>query len=210
MFSQVGVVGLGLMGHGVAQVTAMSPEYSVVAFDGSQNAIDSGRKRISQSLSKMLDRKIQKGALSKGDAAAQTDGIMSRISFASDMSALADCDLVIEAITENPKIKLPLFEDLARITSPSCILASNTSSLSIMVGTVGRDWQACRRGEFNYHHPESLYSAENTQNILPFSGNGRGFGAPIARGRIALLQPGAGKSGVGGGKCRSNPRAQIR
>ncbi|CAM9636817.1 unnamed protein product [Pylaiella littoralis] len=129
---QVGVVGLGLMGHGVAQVTAMSPEYSVVAFDGSQNAIDSGRKRISQSLSKMLDRKIQKGALSKGDAAAQTDGIMSRISFASDMSALADCDLVIEAITENPKIKLPLFEDLARITSPSCILASNTSSLSIM------------------------------------------------------------------------------
>lgn len=126
------------MGHGVAQVTAMSPEYSVVAFDGSQNAIDSGRKRIDQSVSKMLDRKIKKGALSKEDAAAQKDGIMSRISFASDISALADSDLVIEAITENPEIKLPLYEDLARITRPSCILASNTSSLSIMVGVYVR------------------------------------------------------------------------
>lgn len=142
MFSQVGVVGLGLMGHGVVQVTAMAPEYSVVAIDGSQNAIDSGRKRIDQSLSKMLDRKIKKGTLSKEDAAAQKDGIMSRISYASDISALADCDLVIEAITENPEIKLPLFKDLARITPPSCILASNTSSLSIMVGAVGRGWQA--------------------------------------------------------------------
>lgn len=150
LFSQVGVVGLGLMGHGVAQVTAMSPDYSVVAFDGSQNAIDSGRKRIDESVSKMLDRKIKKGALSKEDAAARKDAIMSRVSYASDMSALADCDLVIEAITEKPEIKLPLFKDLARITPPSCILASNTSSLSIMVGAVGRGWQAWEK--LHCHH----------------------------------------------------------
>ncbi|CAM9501276.1 unnamed protein product [Ectocarpus sp. 4 AP-2014] len=130
---QVGVVGLGLMGHGVVQVTAMasSPEYMVVAVDGSKDCMDAGKKRIDQSLSKMLDRKVKKGVLTEGDAAAQKEGISSRISYASDVSALADCDLVVEAITENPEIKFSLFKDLARVTRSDCILASNTSSLSI-------------------------------------------------------------------------------
>ncbi|CAM9259911.1 unnamed protein product [Scytosiphon promiscuus] len=132
--TQVGVVGLGLMGHGVAQVTAMatSPEYTVVAVDGSQDSMDAGRQRIDQSLSKMLDRKVKKGLLAKDDAQAEKDGIASRISYSSDVSALGDCDLVIEAITENPDIKFGLFKDLVRVTRPDCILASNTSSLSIM------------------------------------------------------------------------------
>ncbi|CAN0050620.1 unnamed protein product, partial [Hapterophycus canaliculatus] len=131
---QVGVVGLGLMGHGVAQVTAMatSPEYSVVAIDGSQDSIDAGKQRIDKSLAKMLDRKVKKGLLAEEDAGSLKDGITSRISYASDISALADCDLVIEAITENPDIKFGLFKDLVRVTRPDCILASNTSSLSIM------------------------------------------------------------------------------
>lgn len=133
LLSQVGVVGLGLMGHGVVQVTAMasSPSFSVVAVDASVDGIDAGRKRIEQSLSKMLERKVKKGALAKEDAGDQKEGILSRISYASDLNALADCDLVIEAATENPDIKMPLFKDLARITSEDCILASNTSSLSI-------------------------------------------------------------------------------
>lgn len=133
LFYQVGVVGLGLMGHGVVQVTAMasSPSFAVVAVDASADGIDAGKKRIEQSLSKMLERKIKKGVMAKEDAGDQKEIILSRISYASDLNALDDCDLVIEAATENPDIKMPLFKDLARITSEDCILASNTSSLSI-------------------------------------------------------------------------------
>lgn len=121
------------MGHGVVQVTAMasSPSFSVVALDQNEDAVDAGRKRIDESLSKLIARKVKKGTLLKEDAGAEQDEILSRISYASDMKALADCDLVIEAATENPDIKLPLFKDLARSTPEDCILASNTSSLSI-------------------------------------------------------------------------------
>lgn len=136
------------MGHGVAQVTAMatSPEYSVVAIDGSQESIDAGKQRIDQSLSKMLGRKVKKGLITEEDAQAEKTGIASRISYASDVSYLADCDLVIEAITENPDIKFGLFKDLARVTRPDCILASNTSSLSITVGVGARHSNALPPG----------------------------------------------------------------
>lgn len=137
---QVGVVGLGLMGHGIVQVAAMaSPSsYTVVAVEADQGAIDAGMKRIDQSVSKMLSKKVKIGAMAASDADTQKDEIISRISYSSEMDALADCNIVIEAITENPDIKLPFFKDLARITRPDCILASNTSSLSIMVGVVDR------------------------------------------------------------------------
>lgn len=131
------MVGLGLMGHGIVQVTAMasSPAYTVVAVDSSQDATDAGRERIDKSLSKMLSRKIKNGTLTAADADAYKDEVTSRISYASERDALVDCDMVIEAITENPDVKLPFFDDLARITRPKCILASNTSSLNIMVRT---------------------------------------------------------------------------
>lgn len=126
------------MGHGIVQVTAMasSPTYTVVAVEANQDAIDAGRKRIDQSLSKMLSRKVKNGVLTTAEADDSKDEIVSRISYAVEMDALADCDMVVEAITENPDIKLPFFKDLARITRPDCILASNTSSLSIMVGAI--------------------------------------------------------------------------
>ncbi|CAN0273401.1 unnamed protein product [Ectocarpus sp. 6 AP-2014] len=97
---------------------------------GAKDSMDAGKKRIDQSLSKMLDRKVKK-AFYGGDAAAQKEG--SRRGYRTlDVSALADCDLVVEAITENPRDQvLLLFKDLARVTCPDCILASNTSSLSI-------------------------------------------------------------------------------
>lgn len=131
---QVGVCGLGLMGHGIVQVAAMvaSPAHAVVAVETNQAALDAGRNRIDESLSKMLSRKVKNGSLSAKDADMQKQQTLSRISYVSDMDAVFDCDIVIEAITENPKIKLPFYEDLGRITRPDCILASNTSSLSIM------------------------------------------------------------------------------
>ncbi|CAN0360931.1 unnamed protein product [Laminaria digitata] len=122
------------MGHGIVQVAAMaaSPTYSVIAVESNQDAIDIGRKRIDDSLSKMISRKVKNGTVTASDADKHKDEISSRISYASERGALANCDVVIEAITENPDIKLPLFKDLAQITRPDCILASNTSSLSIM------------------------------------------------------------------------------
>lgn len=129
------MVGLGLMGHGIAQVTAMatSPEYTVVAVESNEDAIDAGRKRIEQSLSKIVSRKVKNGSLTAADADILKRNVTSRISYASEIDALSGCDMVIEAITENPDIKLPFFGDLVRITRPDCILASNTSSLSILV-----------------------------------------------------------------------------
>ncbi|CAM9781073.1 unnamed protein product [Sphacelaria rigidula] len=122
------------MGHGIVQVAAMvsSPTQAVVAVETNQAAADAGRKRIDQSLSKMLSRRVKNGSITAADADVQKQEIESRISYVSDMDALSDCDMVIEAITENPQIKIPFYEDLGRITRPDCILASNTSSLSIM------------------------------------------------------------------------------
>lgn len=123
------------MGHGIVQVAAMvsSPTHAVIAMETNQAAADAGRKRIGESLSKMLSRRVKNGSITAADADVQKQEIESRISYVSDMDALSDCDMVIEAITENPQIKIPFYEDLGRITRPDCILASNTSSLSIMV-----------------------------------------------------------------------------
>ena len=131
-------MGLGLMGHGIAQVAAMasSPTYSVIAVESSRDAINIGRKRIDDSLSKMVSGKVKNGTLTSSEADSHKDQIAMRISYASESDALANCDVVIEAITENPEVKLPLFKDLAQITRPDCILASNTSSLSIMASAV--------------------------------------------------------------------------
>lgn len=80
---------------------------------------------------KILARKVKNGTVASTDADAYTEDIVSRISYATDRGAVADCDLVVEAIPETPDIKLPLFKDLANLTRPDCILASNTSSLSV-------------------------------------------------------------------------------
>lgn len=136
--SQVGVVGLGLMGHGIAQVTAMasSPTYNVIAVEADEHAVQAASRRIEQSLSKMLSRKVKNGSISAAEANTTKADVISRISYKSDISAVADCDMIVEAITENPVIKLPFFEKLASITRPDCILASNTSSLSITVSPI--------------------------------------------------------------------------
>lgn len=132
---QVGVCGLGLMGHGIVQIAAMvsSPGNTVVAVETNQEAVEAGQKKIDQSLSKMLSKRVKNGSLTAADAEDRKAEIVARISYASSRDALYNCDIVIEAITENPEIKLPFYEELGRITRPDCILASNTSSLSIMV-----------------------------------------------------------------------------
>ncbi|MBM3976241.1 MAG: 3-hydroxybutyryl-CoA dehydrogenase [Planctomycetes bacterium] len=126
---KVGVVGCGLMGHGIVQVAAQGG-CQVVAVETEQKFLDSGLGRIDKSLAKLAEKAIEKGKpadAAKADAAA----VRARISGSLDKQALADCDLVIEAIVENLDVKKALFAELGRICKPATILASNTSSFPI-------------------------------------------------------------------------------
>ncbi|CAN0027591.1 unnamed protein product, partial [Heterosigma akashiwo] len=128
--SKVGVIGMGLMGHGIAQVSATAG-YQVVALEQQQTVLDAGRARIEGSVQKLLSRKVKKGALDEAAAAAEAAAVLGRLQYTTALGDLADCDLVIEAITENPAVKLPLYAELGRLVKPAGVLASNTSSLPV-------------------------------------------------------------------------------
>ncbi len=118
----VGVVGAGIMGHGIAQVSAMAG-YEVKLSDLSGDILKRALKRIEGSLKKLSER----GKISpEGEKAA-----LGRIETADDLSKMAEADLVIEAATENLETKLGIFSRLDGICRPEVILSSNTSSLPI-------------------------------------------------------------------------------
>ncbi len=119
---KVGVVGLGLMGNGIAQVCATAG-FQVVAREVNDELLDKGMKSIERSLQKF----VEKNKLSDVEAR----NTLSRIQRTTNVADLKDCDLVIEAITENPKLKKELFAELDRLCPQHTILASNTSSISI-------------------------------------------------------------------------------
>lgn len=116
------VLGAGTMGAGIVQVAAQSGN-EVIVRDIKQEFVDKGIKGIEKSLSKMVDR----GKM----AAADKDAVMGRISGTVDLAAAKDCDVVIEAAVEIMEIKKAIFKELDEICKPECILASNTSALSI-------------------------------------------------------------------------------
>jgi 3-hydroxybutyryl-CoA dehydrogenase len=118
----VGVIGAGQMGAGIAQVAAQTG-LSVALLDAAPELAKKGRDGIAKQLAKV----VEKGKLAKDDA----DLALARIALADGYAALAGCDLVIEAATENPEIKLRIFETADAAMSPRAILASNTSSISI-------------------------------------------------------------------------------
>ena len=119
---RIGVIGAGQMGRGIAQVAAMSG-FEVVLFDVNKDGLDFGFNFIQ----KQLDKGVSK------DKWEQTfvDATMSSISTSTSMDALKECDLVVEAATENKKIKFEIFKQLDNIVKEGAILASNTSSISI-------------------------------------------------------------------------------
>lgn len=119
---KIGVVGAGQMGNGIAQVSAAAG-YEVIMRDINDAAVARGMATIAKS----LDRLLAKGKISAEDKA-QT---LARLSGVTDVAALADCDIVIEAATENESLKLSIFRELDGIVKPEAILASNTSSISI-------------------------------------------------------------------------------
>ncbi|WP_230971560.1 3-hydroxybutyryl-CoA dehydrogenase [Nitrogeniibacter aestuarii] len=118
----IGVVGSGTMGNGIAQAFAVAG-INVVMTDIAEDALERAVKTIAGS----LDRLIKKEKATEADKAAA----LSRISTSTSLDALAQCDLVIEAATENLDIKLKLFAQLDGILAPEAVLASNTSSISI-------------------------------------------------------------------------------
>src|SRR5436309_14172256 len=119
----VGVVGCGLMGHGITQIAAQAG-YDVTVRDVSQEKLDSGLGRIS----KQLSRAVEKGRMEQ----AQADEVTARIKPTLDYGDLADCDLVIEAITEDLDTKLAMWRELDQIVKEGALFATNTSSLGVI------------------------------------------------------------------------------
>jgi 3-hydroxybutyryl-CoA dehydrogenase len=118
------VLGAGLMGHGIAQVASQVGGYDVAMLDVKQEFVDRGMKMVADSVSKF----VEKGKLTRDEG----DQALSRIRPTLDLEeAVHGSDLVIEAATEDPKLKLELYRRVAALVEEDTILASNTSSISI-------------------------------------------------------------------------------
>jgi 3-hydroxybutyryl-CoA dehydrogenase len=120
--STVGIVGCGLMGSGIAQVCAQKG-YKTVVREVNDELLNRGLGRIKA----FLQEGVKRGKVTQGDA----DQALARLSGTTDLGALKDCDLVIEAVVENLEEKKRVFADLDKVCKPTAILASNTSSISI-------------------------------------------------------------------------------
>jgi 3-hydroxybutyryl-CoA dehydrogenase len=120
--SRVGVLGCGLMGHGITQICAQAG-WDVAVREVSQEKLDGGIGKIE----KQLGRAVEKGKMEQGDA----DAVRSRINPTLDYTDLAESDLVIEAITEDLDRKLEMWKEVDGVASDDAFFATNTSSLSV-------------------------------------------------------------------------------
>jgi 3-hydroxybutyryl-CoA dehydrogenase len=120
---KVGVLGCGLMGHGITQVAAEAG-YEVVVREVDDATLAKGIGKIE----KQLARAVEKGKASQEDA----DAVRARIYGTTDYGALADCDLVVEAITEDLGRKLEMWSAVDAVVKPEAFFATNTSSLAVI------------------------------------------------------------------------------
>lgn len=118
----IGVVGSGAMGSGIAQVAATAG-HSTIVYDTNNTALEQSKKNLTISLNKLVEK--QKLTTEKSQS------IQQRIKFTNQIQDFNSCGLIIEAIIENIEIKKTVFKELESITNNTCVLASNTSSLSI-------------------------------------------------------------------------------
>lgn len=118
----VGVIGSGTMGSGIAQIAAQAG-HAVTIIDTNDEALEKAK----QGHQKIMARLVEKGRISQQEK----DDILNRIEYHLGLNEVCDCQLIVEAIVENPEIKRNLFSELENIVSKNTILASNTSSLSI-------------------------------------------------------------------------------
>ena len=120
--SRIGVIGLGTMGAGIAEVFARNG-YSVTGVEQNEEALERGRQHLQHS----TDRAVKRGKLTEAEQAE----LIGRIAFTTELKDLADADLVVEAVVESLAVKKAIFHELDGIVSDDCILATNTSSLSV-------------------------------------------------------------------------------
>ncbi len=120
--NKVGVIGLGTMGAGIVEVFARSG-LQVVGVEASEAALEKGRGFVEGS----TQRALAKGKIEEADRSA----LLERISFTAQMSDLADCDFVIEAVNEDIELKRAIFAQLDQIVAEDVVLATNTSALSV-------------------------------------------------------------------------------
>ena len=118
----IGIIGSGTMGSGIAQVAATSG-WKVKLYDTNQSALDKAKA----ALERILKRLIEKGRIDE----TEKNRIQGNIQYVDSLKSLSDADLTIEAIVENLDIKKKVFSELENYVSEDCIIASNTSSLSI-------------------------------------------------------------------------------
>jgi len=139
---KVAVLGAGLMGHGIAQVAAQAG-YAVVLREVDEATLEKGMGKIA----KQLARAVEKGKATQQDA----DGLLGRIQGTVDYRDLADCDLVIEAITESLPLKLEMWREIDKIVKPEAVFATNTSSLPVIdqAAVTGRPGQFVGLHYFN-------------------------------------------------------------
>jgi 3-hydroxybutyryl-CoA dehydrogenase len=121
-FTTIGVVGLGTMGAGIAEVFARNG-FAVVGVEVNDESLERGRQHLVHSTT----RAVARGKLSEEDQQA----LVERVTFTTSMKDLADADFVVEAVVESLEVKKSIFRDLEAIVKPETILATNTSSLSV-------------------------------------------------------------------------------
>lgn len=118
---KIGVIGAGTMGAGIAEVA--SKKYEVVVRDIKDEFVERGKSIITKS----FEKSVAKERITED----QKDEYLGRLTFTTDVNELKDCDLIVEAASENPEIKKSIFKELDDICKEDTILASNTSSISI-------------------------------------------------------------------------------
>jgi 3-hydroxybutyryl-CoA dehydrogenase len=132
---KVGILGCGLMGHGITQVAAQAG-YDVVVREIDEAPLGKGLGKIE----KLLARGVEKGNATQEEA----DTVRGRITGTLDYGDLADCDLVIEAITEDLALKLEMWREVDAVVKPDAVFATNTSSLPVIAQAAGTS----RPGQF--------------------------------------------------------------
>lgn len=164
----VGALGGGIMGGGIAQVCAIAG-YGVVVRDINDEAIDHTREAVFEG-KWGIKRAVERGKLGFDDAIAA----MNRISFTTEMSGLANCDIIIEAIPEKLELKQEVFKELDGVVKPEAIFASNTSGF--VIAEVGRDVSESRKPLFvgmHFSNPvptmrmcEIIYTPETSEETI--------------------------------------------
>ena len=194
------------MGSGIAQ-TAAAAGFLTVVRDVAQPLLEKGRASIGKSLSRL----VEKGKLT----AATRDTALARLSFGTDLSALRDCDIIIEAVTEDLELKNGLWRELDRLCGPATIFASNTSSLTI-AAMAAATTRADRFVGLHFFNPVPLMplvevvrtattSTETFQRAYDFA-RGAGQGAGSDRGQSGVYR----QSAAGSLSTRLDPCAGAR